>query len=136
MWPSGRSRILLVLLIIYIISDILLTPVGGLETRDPAKVTLFGLVTLGLLFTGLVLAVVSLVLLFYKPLRSPILAIVAGILFLPAFVTEQTGYFSSLRAPIAIETLEIIQALVSLVTIILAATFSRQKTPSNGLDHS
>ena len=74
MKPSGRSRILLVLLVIYILSDILLTPLGGLETRPPAQVTTFGLATLGLLFAGLALSVVSLVLLFYRPRRSPILA--------------------------------------------------------------
>jgi hypothetical protein len=129
MKPSGRSRILPVLLVIYTIVDILLTPLGGLETRNPANVTTIGLATLGLLFTGLASGIVSLLLLFYKPRRSPILAIIAGILFLPAFFTEQAGYFSSSRPPIAIQTLEIIQTLVSLVTIFVAASISRQKTP-------
>jgi hypothetical protein len=129
MKPSGRSRILLVLLVIYIISDFLLTPLGGLETRNPANVTTLGLATLGLLFTGLALGVVSLVLLFYRPHRSPILAVIAGILFLPAFLTEQAGYFSSSRPPITIESLEIVQALVSLATMFVATTISRQKTP-------
>lgn len=128
MKPSGRSRILLVLLVIYIISDFLLAPLGGLETRNPANVTTLGLATLGLLFTGLALGVVSLALLFYRPQRSPILAITAGILFLPAVLTEQAGYFSSSKPPIAVETLEIVQALVSLATIFVAATISRQKT--------
>jgi hypothetical protein len=128
MKPSGRSRILLLLLVIYAISDILLTPLGGLETRNPANVTTLGLVTLGLLFTGLTLGIVSLVLLFYKPRGSPILAIIAGILYFPAFLAEQAGYFSSLRPPIAIETLEIIQALVSIVMILMALSVHRQKT--------
>lgn len=128
MQPSSRSRVLLVLLVIYITSDILLTPLGGLETRNPANVTTLGLTTLGLLFAGLGLGVVSLILLFYKPRRSPTLAIIAGILFLPAVITEQAGYFSSLRPPIAIETLEIVQAVVSLATILVAASISRQKT--------
>lgn len=119
---------MLVLLVIYITSDILLTPLGGLETRNPANVTTLGLTTLGLLFAGLGLGVVSLILLFYKPRRSPTLAIIAGILFLPAVITEQAGYFSSLRPPIAIETLEIVQAVVSLATILVAASISRQKT--------
>jgi hypothetical protein len=128
MKPSGRSRILLLLLVIYAISDILLTPLGGLETRNPANVTTLGLVTLGLLFTGLTLGIVSLVLLFYRPRGSPILAIIAGILYFPAFLAEQAGYFSSLRPPIAIETLEIIQALVSIVMILMALRVHRQKT--------
>jgi hypothetical protein len=128
MKPSGRSTILLSLLVIYILSDILLTPLGGLETRPPAQVTTLGLATLGLLFAGLALGVVSLVLLFYKPRRSPILAMVAGILYLPAFLTEQAGYFSSLRPPIAIETLETVQAIVSIATILVALSVYRQKT--------
>lgn len=45
------------------------------------------------------------------------IAIVAVVLFLPAFLTEQTGNFSSLRAPAAIETIEIIQAVVVLIAI-------------------
>jgi hypothetical protein len=129
MKPSRRSRILLFLLVIYIIIDILLTPLGGLETRNPANVTTFGLATLGLLFTGFALGIASLLLLFYNPRRSPMLAIIAGILFLPAFFAEQAGYFSSSSPPITIQTLEIIQTFVSLATIFLAATISRQKTP-------
>ena len=86
-----------------------------------------GLATLGLLFAGLALGVVSLVLLFYKPRKSPILATVSGP-YLPAFLTEQAGYFSSLRPPIAIEKLEIVQALVSVVMILVALSVYRQKT--------
>ena len=128
MKPSGRSRILLVLLVIYILSDILLTPLGGLETRPPAQVTTFGLATLGLLFVDLALDVVSLVLLFYRPRRSPILAIIAGILYFPAFLAEQTGYFSSLRPPIAIENARDNTAQVSIVMILMALSVHRQKT--------
>jgi hypothetical protein len=128
MKSSGKSRILLLLLVIYIASDILLTPLGGLETRPPAQITTLGLAALGLLFAGLALGVISSVLLFYKPRRSPMIAIVAGILYFPAFLTEQAGYFSSLRPPIAIETLEIVQALVSIVIILAALNVYRQKT--------
>lgn len=80
------------------------------------------------MFAGLALGVVSLVLLFYRPRGSPILAIIAGILYFPAFLAEQAGYFSSLRPPIAIETLEIIQALAPIVMILMALRVHRQKT--------
>ncbi|GEM_PF-6214236 len=125
--PSGKSRVLLVLLVVYAILDILLTPPAGLETRNPALVTSLGAITLGLLFTGLALGVVSIVLLFSKPRRVPILSIIAGILFLPAVIAEQVGYFSSLRPPVAIETVEIVQTLVSLITIFVAASNYRQR---------
>jgi hypothetical protein len=128
MKPSGRSRILLLFLVIYVVSDILLTPLVGLETRPPTQVTTLGLAALGLLIAGLALDVVSSVLLFYKPRRSPMIAIIAGILYFPAFLTEQAGYFSSLKPPIAIETLEIVHALVSIAMILVALSVFRQKT--------
>jgi len=126
--PGGRPRILLVLLLLYVLNDILLTPPAGLETRPPSLVTTLGLATLGLLFVGLALSIVSIILLFYKPRYSPTLAIAAGIFFLPAFITEQASAFSSLRPPTAIEAVEIVQAGVSLITIFVALTVHQQKT--------
>ena len=126
--PSGRGRVLAMLLIIYILFDILLTPLGGFETRPSANVTAVGFATVSVLFVGLVLSVVSLVMLFYKPRRVPIVAIVAGILYFPALIADQTGYFSSLQPPAAITGLEIVQLLVALVTIFLASSVHRQKT--------
>jgi hypothetical protein len=50
---SGKARYMAGIIVIYAISDFFLTPLGGLETRDVAKVSTTGLATLGLLFTGL-----------------------------------------------------------------------------------
>ena len=36
------------------------------------------------------------------------IAIAAAVLFLPAFLAEQTGHFSSLQAPPAIELIELV----------------------------
>lgn len=44
-------------------------------------------------------------------------AIIAAVLFLPAFLAEQTGYFSSLRAPDGIERLELVQGVVAVLAI-------------------
>ena len=44
-------------------------------------------------------------------------AIVAAALYYPAFLTEQTGTFSSLPAPMAIERLELVQAVVALIVL-------------------
>lgn len=90
---SNPSRILVVALAAYIVCDILLTPPAGLETRDAAKVTGVGFTTLGLLFAGLALAIVAIVLMFRRSRRSPIVAIVAAVLYFPAFLAEQTGLF-------------------------------------------
>ena len=130
MRPSGRGRALAVLLVVYILGDILLTPLGGLETRPSADVTTVGFITVSLFFLGLALAVGSLVLLFYRPRRLPIVAIVAGILYFPVFIADQSGNFSSVQPPAAIAALEIVQTLVALATIFLASSIYRQKTPS------
>jgi hypothetical protein len=102
---------------VYLVLDFFLTPIGGFETRDPAKVHVVGLAGLALLFVGLALAIVALVLLFRRSARAPFFAIVAAVLYYPAFLTELTGTFSSLAPPIAIQRIELAQAVVATVAI-------------------
>jgi hypothetical protein len=101
----------------YIVCDVLLTPIAGIETRPVAKVTGVGFAVLGLLFAGLALAIVALVLLFRRSPRSPILAIVASVLYLPAFATEQAGHFSAVTAPLGIQRVEFVQAIVAVIAV-------------------
>jgi hypothetical protein len=82
-----------------------------------SHVTGFGFAVLGLLFVGLALAIVSLVLLFRRSRRAPSVGIVAAVLYFPAVLAEQTGNFSSIHAPAAIETVELIQTAVALVVV-------------------
>ena len=114
---SNSERLLAVALVAYIICDILLTPPARLETRNPAYVTTVGIAALALLFLGLVLAVAALVLLFRRSERSSTVAIVAALLYFPAPLTELTGHFSSLRPPVAIAWLELVQAVVALIIV-------------------
>jgi hypothetical protein len=114
---STPARVLAVTLAAYIVCDVLLTPPAGLETRPVSHVTGLGFAVLGLLFVGLALAIVSLVLLFRQSHRAPSVAIVAAVLYFPAVLAEQTGNFSSIHAPAAIETVELIQAVVALIVI-------------------
>jgi hypothetical protein len=125
---SNAARVLAVALAAYITCDILLTPPAGLETRDPAKVTGLGYAVLGLLFIGLALGIVALVLLFRRSRRAPMLAIVAAVLYLPAFLAEQAGLFSALRPPIAIQRVEWVQAVVAVVAIGLGSWLLRSGT--------
>jgi hypothetical protein len=101
----------------YIVCDVLLTPIAGVETRPLAKVTAIGFAVLALLFVGLGLAIVALVLLFRRSQQSPMLAIVAAILYLPAFVAEQTGHFSAVTAPLGIERIEFVQVIVAVMAV-------------------
>ena len=120
---STVDWVLGVALVLYVIFNILLTPPAGLETRNPALVTGIGVVSLALLFIGLALAIVAIVLVYRRSRRAAGAAIIAASLFVPAFLVEQTGNFSTLRPPPAIEAIEIVQA--ALVVIIVAAGFWR-----------
>jgi hypothetical protein len=133
---SNAARILVVALAAYTVCDILLTPPAGLETRDPAKVTGLGYAVLGLLFVGLALGIVALVLLFRNSRRAPMVAIVAAVLYLPAFLAEQAGLFSALRPPIAIQRVEWVQAVVAVIAIGLSVWLLRSGTvPTNAPPH-
>lgn len=111
------ARVLAVTLLAYIVCDILLTPPAHLEARPPSLVTGLGFVTLGLLFVGLALAILSLVLLFRRSLRTATIAIVAAILYFPAVLAEQTGHFPSIRPPAAIEVVGLVQVVIALIVI-------------------
>jgi len=115
------------LLIIYVIADFLLTPLGGLEIRPIPDVTTTGIATLGLLFTGLALNVICLVLTFRRYRRAPIFAMIGSLLYFPAAIADQTGQFSSLTPPTGITYVEVIEAIVAIAIIGLGAIILREK---------
>jgi hypothetical protein len=125
----SRARIVLVVLLAaYVVADILLTPLAGLETRNPSFVTPLGVVALGLLFLGLLLAIVSGVMIFRGSRLAFAVAVIAAVLFLPAPITEWTGRFSALRPPPAIAILEVIQTFIAVLVIVAAGTASRARS--------
>jgi len=124
------KRLFAVVMIVYLILDFFLTPFGGLETRTFATTTTTGYATVGLLFVGLALIVASLVSLAIGPRRSSVLAIVGALLYFPVFLADYTGQFSSVPAPSAIASLEIVQALVAIVIILLALQSRRETARS------
>lgn len=117
---SNAAKILAVTLVAYVVLDFFLTPLGGIETRPVAQVKVIGVVGLVLLFTGLVLAIVSLVLLYRRSARASMVAIIAAVLYFPAFLTEVAGIFSSVRPPSGITLIEWAQAVVGILTIAIA----------------
>lgn len=129
---EGRS--LAVILLAYVVCDVLLTPPAHLETRDPAKVTAVGIAALALLFVGLALSIAALVLLFRGSKSSPIVAIIGAVLYIPAFLSEQTGHFSSLRAPAAIEWVEWVQFVVAIIAVGMSALLLRQRASAGSVE--
>jgi hypothetical protein len=127
---SKKANYMARLLIIYVILDFLLTPLGGIETRPVSQVTTLGIATLGLLFIGLALNIICLVLTLKHFKRSPIFGIIGSILFFPAAISDQTGQFSSLSPPTGITYVEIVEAIVAIGIIILGALMLKEKTES------
>jgi CHASE2 domain-containing sensor protein len=121
------GKVLGVTLVVYIVLDVLLTPVAGFETRPVSKVTAVGIDVLALLFAGLALGVVSLVMLLRRSPRAGAFAIVAAVLYFPAVIAEQTGHFSDVRPPAAIERIELLQAAVALVLVGVGFWSRRQR---------
>lgn len=88
---SNAAKILAADLALYVVLGILLTPAGQLETRSATKVTVLGIVTLAVFFVGLLGAIFALVFLFRRSRRAPLLAVVAGVLYFPVMLADQTG---------------------------------------------
>jgi len=105
---SREANYLARLLIIYVIGDFALTPLGGLETRPVSNVTTLGFATLGLLFIGLALNIASLILILRHYKRSPIFGIVGS----------------------GITYVELVEGIVAIGIIVLGARILRNKTVS------
>jgi len=125
---SRKASYLVWLIVLYVIADLLLTPLGGLETRPLSQITTLGMATLGLVFAGLALNIACLALTLRRYRRSPVLGIIGSILFFPAMIADQTGQFSSLSPPTGIIYVEIVEAIVAISIIVLGALLFREKT--------
>jgi len=125
---SGRARSLAIGLPLAVVLAVLLTPLGGLETRSIAETTALGLGTIVLFLVGLVLDVASVVALFRRPRTASILAFIGLILYFPIFIADSTGLWSSKPAPPAIVYLSIITAIVNVGVLFLATRVYREST--------
>ena len=123
---SSNGKILAVLLVVFVVCDIFLTPIGGLETRSFANTTSIGYTAVVVLFVGLVVNVISLILLFRKPRPASMLAVIGSILFFPALIVDQAGLFSSQTAPMAITVLEWVTGVVLVVVIFFASRVHKE----------
>ena len=127
---SRKAQVLAILLVVFVICDILLTPLGGLETRSISNTTTIGLATLVFLFIGLTLNVGSLIALFRRPQLAPTLAIIGSIFFFPAIIADQSGLFSTQQRPAAISYLEIFTGILLIAVIGLAWMIRVETTAS------
>jgi hypothetical protein len=126
------SRNLLALalaLVVNVVLVILLTPLG-FETRPATDLRTVGYIAIGTIFTGLILDLASIVLLFSRVRLASSLAIVGSILFFFPIFGDRIGSFFSVPIPPVINVLEYVFFVVLLVTLFLAWKVHRESSPS------
>ncbi len=121
---SVVDRFLAVSLAAFLVCAFLLTP-AGLETRPLSQVK--SLAWLGIFFVALLLIVAALVLLILRRRVAPVLAMTASILFVPVFLSDQTGLFSSLPPPAPVTAVEFVTLAVAVAVLVLAWRVYRTK---------
>ncbi len=132
MATSRYGKTLILLMVAFLVSDFLLTPLG-LETRSISKVAFVGLVTLGVLFIGLALDLGSIVS-FRRPKLAAVLAIVGSFCYFPVFFTDQAHQFSALDPPVNIIYIEWLAFVIALAAILVAIQVYRTTHRTTGLN--
>ncbi len=126
---SRNVMALAALLVVNVVLVFLLTPLG-FENRPSSDLKTVGYIAIGTIFTGLILDLASIALLFRRVRLGSGLAIVGSILFFFPILGDQTGSFFSLPIPPVINTLEYIFTVVLLVTLFVASRVYRESNPS------
>jgi len=67
--------------------------------------------------TVVALAIAALILLFRRCGRAPLVAIVAALLYCPAAIVGQSGHFSAVKPPAAIQAVELVQVVVAAIVL-------------------
>jgi hypothetical protein len=105
---STNVKILAVLLLIFVFCDFLISPVV-FETRSAAIIgNPSSFRWLVLLFGGLILNVISLILLYFKPRIATLFAIVGSIAYLAVTIGDQLGMVTPLKPPIPVTIIEVV----------------------------
>lgn len=119
---SNRRIVLAIGLVASLVLALLITPLGGLETRTLRDTTPLGFLAVLGVIAGVVVNVASIVLLFRagRARWAVISAILGMALYLPVLAVDQTGNFSARPAPAAIGSLELVMTVVVIVVLAYA----------------
>jgi len=124
----NNGRILAILLLVSLVLGVLLSPLG-FETRAPAFLSNSSFLPwLGLGLSGLILTIVSLVLVFFKPRIASILATIGSIGSLALFLGDQAGLAAPVRPPLPITVLEIVTTVVIAAILFIAARLYKESS--------
>jgi len=126
----NNGRILAVLLLVFLVLGVLLSPLG-FETRAPAFLSNSSFLPwLGLGLSSLILSIASLVLVFFKPRTASILSMIGSIGSLALFLGDQAGLAAPVRPPPPITVLEIVTMVVIAAILFIAARLYKESSVS------
>jgi hypothetical protein len=118
---SGNDKALAILLVVFVFCDFLLSPLG-FETRGSAILgNPASLPWLGLLFGGLVLNILALILVAFRPRIAAILATIGSVGYIVLAFADQGGFVTPLRAPVLIMDVEVVTVIVLAGVLFLAS---------------
>jgi hypothetical protein len=118
-------------LAVNVVVVILLTPLG-FESRPTSDLKTIGYAAIVIIFAGLILALASIVILFWKTRLASSLAIIYSVIFFFPIVGDRIGAFFSVPIPRVIYALEYVLIVALLVTLFLASMVYRASKPSPG----
>ena len=98
--------VLRILVGVHLIWTVLLTPLA-LEPRPFSSFTPLAFVSLAMIFTTVMLDVVAFVIVSTRTRTAATLVAIGALLFVPPFIVDQLGLFSTIPAPTQITILEI-----------------------------
>jgi hypothetical protein len=128
---SGNAKALAILLVVFVFCDFLISPLV-FETRgsdiigNPASLR-----WLVVLFGGLLLNIIALVLVAFRPRTAAILAIIGSIAYIVVSFADQAGLVSSLRAPVVVADIELVAVIVLAGVLFLASRVYLESAPSD-----
>jgi hypothetical protein len=128
---SGDGKVLAILLVVFVLCDFLLSPLG-FETRGAAILgSLTSLPWLVVLFGGLILNILALITVAFRPRIASILAIVGSIAYIAVGFADQAGLVSSVRAPVLIADVEVVAIIVLAAVLFLHSRVYLESARSN-----
>ena len=116
--------ILRILVGVHLVWTVLLTPLA-LEPRPFSSFTPLAFVSLAMIFTTVTLDVVAFVIVGTRTRTAATLVAIGGLLFVPPFIVDQLGLFSTIPAPTQITILEIAALATQLALLYLGMRLRR-----------
>lgn len=123
------STVLRILVAVHLVWTFLLTPLA-LEPRPFSSFTPLAFASLAMIFTTVTLDVAAFVIVGSRTRTAATLVAIGALLFVPPFIVDQLGLFSSIPAPTQITILEI-AALATQLALLYVGTRLRRRSSAD-----